>query len=148
MAYPNAKRPADEDLDPRDSKRVRDDSESDDDSINDAYVLHHLDAASLRRMIESLSFRVECLENEKKKDREELQRSRDRILDLEDEVDYKTTMLDIATEDVERLEAEAARHREQDCEDIATGLRYAQERAESIALLKDQIVELIENVKL
>jgi DNA repair exonuclease SbcCD ATPase subunit len=85
------------------------------------------------------------IEDMKSKHDEDLQRYRNRIQDLEDEVQYNNNILELRKEDVERLEEETDRQRH-DIEELV-GLRLQDDRARISLLfgMKDKIIDLIDD---
>jgi chromosome segregation ATPase len=123
--------------------------------FQDVDDLRSLDAEALLEMVRPLQAYARDLASEREKDREALrryqealQRHQDRIRELENEVEDKTTMLDIATDEVERLEAEAQKNRDEDYAAIVSGMERSDKRAECVGLMKDEIFALLDYAKL
>ncbi|KAG1748535.1 hypothetical protein EDB19DRAFT_1825589 [Suillus lakei] len=122
--------------------------------FQDVDDLQSLDAEALLEIVRPLQAYARDLVSEREKDREALQRyqealqmHQDRIHKLEDEVEDKTTMLDIVTDEVERLEVEAQKHRDEDYGAIVSGMECSNKRAACVGLMKDEIFALLDYTK-
>ncbi|KAG1827851.1 hypothetical protein DFJ58DRAFT_849321 [Suillus subalutaceus] len=102
-------------------------------------------ARELLEMLERVDHQVEYLQEERERTRirheEEVERYRDRIDTLEEEVMYQKALLDVTSEDVDRLEVETVKQKE----NIKAILEYAHgdavERQICIEELKDRIIQ-------
>lgn len=127
-------------------------------------------AFALLETLEQLEFHVQHLEADRLQDREELEdtrikhrqeieelqekhnqelrRSRERIHALEDESQYQQAMLDVLNAEVERLEAETDLKRTEIEGYISQGVDDGMARQQTLAFMRDTIVEMFDNANL
>ncbi|KAG1846972.1 hypothetical protein DFJ58DRAFT_730302 [Suillus subalutaceus] len=109
----------------------------------------------VREILEMLS-RVESQVEYLQEEREEIlrahekdvERYEDRIDVLDEEVRYQQAVIDVMSNDVDRLEEETAGQKKEIEEFIEQARRDTVARNNRLAALKDQIIGLVENAKL
>ncbi|KAG1840041.1 hypothetical protein F4604DRAFT_1940322 [Suillus subluteus] len=103
-------------------------------------------------MLNRVEYQVEYLQEECEETRikheKEVERYQDRIDGLEEEVRYQQAIIDVISDDVERLEEETEGQKKDIEEFIEREHRDTAARKKRIAVLKDQITELVENANL
>ncbi|KAG1718637.1 uncharacterized protein EDB91DRAFT_1258406 [Suillus paluster] len=103
-------------------------------------------------MLNRVEYQVDYLQEEREETRikheKDVERYQDRIDGLEEEVLYQQSIIDVISDDVERLEQETEGHKKDIEEFMEREHRDTVARKKRIAVLKDQITELVDNANL